>query len=149
MSNFSDSAPALSTLTSCRTADLPWLPWAMRGSQFKLLSVDPASGRYTLLIRFDKGVVAPIHRHIGAVEGYVLEGAFHYADQPEVRFGAGDYLLERDSAVHQPVSPEGAVMFAVFHGPVEGLDQEDNVIGRIDWKWHLDTWNAALAKAES
>jgi hypothetical protein len=51
--------------------------------------------------------------------------------------------------VHQPVSPEGAVMFAVFHGPVEGLDQEDNVIGRIDWKWHLDTWNAALAKAES
>jgi hypothetical protein len=33
-------------------------------------------------------------------------------------------------------------MFAVFHGPVEGLDEEGRITGRIDWKWHVDTWEA-------
>jgi 2,4'-dihydroxyacetophenone dioxygenase len=47
--------------------------------------------------------------------------------------------------VHQPVSPEGALMFAVFHGPVEGLDENGNVTGRIDYRWHIDAWRAFLA----
>lgn len=119
----------------------------MRGAQFKLLSADEASGRFTLMIKLAKGVTAPLHRHVGAVEGLVLEGGFHYRDDPQTRFTAGSYLLEKAGAVHQPVSPEGAVMFAVFHGPVEGLDEQGRVTGRVDWKWHVDTWNAAHGKA--
>lgn len=131
------------TLHACRTPDVDWARWAMPGAQFKLLHADPASGRFSLLIRFAAGVAAPAHRHIGAVEGYVLEGSFYYVDDPDVRFGAGCYLLEDDGAVHQPASPEGATMFAVFHGAVEGLDDAGNVTGRIDWKWHVDAWRAA------
>jgi len=123
---------------------LPWIPWAMPGAQFKLLSADPASGRFSLMIRLEKDCPAPRHRHVGAVEGLVLEGGFHYEETPEVRYTAGTYLLERDGAVHRPISPEGALMFAVFHGPVEGLDSEGNVVGRIGCKWHIETWNAAL-----
>jgi 2,4'-dihydroxyacetophenone dioxygenase len=129
-------------LHACRPEQSPWVPWAMQGAYFKLLSADPSSGRFTLLIRLDKGMAAPAHRHVRAVEGLVLEGGFHYRDDPDRRFTAGCYLLENDGAVHQPVSPEGAVMFAVFHGPVEGLDDEGRVTGRIDWRWHLKTWNA-------
>src|SRR5687767_3553337 len=102
------------TLLVADPKQLPWAPWAMQGAYFKLLSADAASGRFALMIKLEKGFIAPPHRHIGAVEGLVLEGGFHYADDPQIRFVAGTYLLERDGAEHQPVSPEGAVMFAVF-----------------------------------
>jgi 2,4'-dihydroxyacetophenone dioxygenase len=133
------------TLQACRPEQLPWIPWAMKGAYFKLLSADRASERFTLMIKLDKGIAAPMHRHVRAVEGLVLEGGFHYSDDPDRRFTAGCYLRENDGAVHQPVSPEGAVMFAVFHGPVEGLDDEGRVTGRIDWRWHVDTWNKSGA----
>jgi 2,4'-dihydroxyacetophenone dioxygenase len=137
------------TLLSCVPDDLPWVSWPMSGAHFKLLSADPASGRFTLLIKFDKGAAAPMHRHAGAVEGMVLEGGFHYDDDPERRFTAGCYLLETEGAVHRPVSPEGAIMFAVFHGPVEGLDDAGEITGRIGCKWHMNAWNAAMEKREA
>lgn len=141
-----DNAPAMrDTLTIRQPEQMPWLPWAMKGAYFKLLSADAASGRFSLMIRFDKGIAAPLHRHLGAVEGMILEGGFYYREDPSIRFAAGSYLLEKDGAVHQPVSPDGAVMFAVFHGAVEGLDEDGGITGRIDWKWHVDTWNAAMA----
>jgi len=89
--------------------------------------------------------LAPIHRHVGAVEAFLLEGSFHYHDQPEIRFEAGDYLLEKDGAIHRPISPEGAIMIGVFHGPVEGLDEAGQLIGRVDCAWHIRTWEKALA----
>ena len=115
----------------------------MRGAYFKLLHADPDTGHFSLLIKLDKGATAPVHRHVGAVEGMILEGGFHYQDQPEIRFTAGCYLRENDGAIHQPVSPEGALMFAVFYGAVEGMDEVGNVAGRIDCKWHIDAWHAA------
>ena len=136
---------ARDTLSVCDPQQLPWAPWAMQGASFKLLSADPDSGRFSLLIRFDRDCEAPVHRHIGAVEGMVLDGGFHYADAPEQRFTSGMYLLEKDGAVHQPVSPEGALMFAVFHGPVEGLAEDGSISGHIDCQWHIDTWQAFLA----
>jgi 2,4'-dihydroxyacetophenone dioxygenase len=137
------SSATQGSLLSLDPDNMQWVPWTMRGAYFKLLHADPESGRFTLLIKLDKGFTAPRHRHAGAVEGMILEGGFHYLDQPEIRFTAGSYLLERDGAVHEPVSPEGAIMFAVFHGPVEGMDKDGNIIGSIDWKWHVRTWQAA------
>jgi anti-sigma factor ChrR (cupin superfamily) len=132
------------SLFTCNPMELKWIPWAMRGASFKLLSADPATGRFSLLIKVEKGITAPVHRHVGAVEGYVLEGGFHYKDAPEIQFSAGCYLLEKDGAVHQPVSQDGAVMFAVFHGAIEGLDGDGKVIGCIDWKWHVDAWDTSI-----
>lgn len=138
-----DTLATSATLSTCRPDTMNWVPWAMPGAQFKLLHADAKSGSFTLLIRFEAGAEAPIHRHVGAVEGYMLEGGFFYKDDPDTRFDAGSYLYENEGAVHQPVSPHGGVMFAVFHGPVEGLDDHGNVTGRIHWKWHVKTWNAA------
>jgi len=139
------NCPPRDSLLAQDPATLPWVPWVMPGAHFKLLSADPQSGRFSLMIRLGKNCDMPLHRHVGAVEGLVLEGGFHYEDAPGVRYTAGTYLLERDGAVHRPVSPEGAVMFAVFHGPIEGLDSEGNVTGRVGCGWHIRTWDNALA----
>lgn len=137
------NSPRPDLLQAVNPAEMQWIPWGMRGGQFKLLSADPSSGRFTILIKIEKGVTARKHRHIKAVEAYVLEGGFHYLEEPDRRFMAGSYLLESDGTVHQPCSPEGVVMLGVFHGPVEGLDDQGAVMGSIDWKWHVDAWNAA------
>jgi anti-sigma factor ChrR (cupin superfamily) len=126
-----------------------WVPWAMRGAHFKLLHADPGTGRFSLMIKFDKDAKAPMHRHVGSVEGIILEGGFHYHDRPDIHFSAGSYLMESEGAVHQPISPEGAIIFAVFHGAVEGLDRDGNVAISIDWKWHVDAWKAAQDSAST
>lgn len=133
------------TLVYCNPADLPWAPWALPGAEFKLLHADPDSGRFSLMIRLAAGVEAPMHRHVGTVEGCVLSGGFYYDDQPDVWFGPGYYLLERAGAVHRPVSPQGAQMFALYHGAVEGLDAAGNVTGRIDCAWHMRAWRLHTA----
>lgn len=120
------------------------MPWAMPGAAFKLLSVEPSAQRFSLLIKVAANSPAPRHRHVGAVEGMVLEGGFFYDDAPETIYQAGTYLLERAGAVHRPLSSTGAVMFLVFHGAIEGLNEAGEVIGKIDWRWHEKAWKTAL-----
>ena len=85
------SASTSATLFSTHCADLPWVRWAMPGAQFKLLSADPDSGRFSLMIKVEKNSLAPLHRHVGAVEGYILEGGFHYRHDPVEVIGWGDH----------------------------------------------------------
>lgn len=132
------------TLSSVSTNSLPWVPWAMPGAYFKLLHADPSSERFSLLIKVEANAPAPLHRHIGAVEGLVLEGRFHYDNAPELEFTPGTYLFEPAGAIHRPISAEGAVMFLVFHGAIEGLDDAHQVTGKINWQWHVKTWERAL-----
>lgn len=120
-----------------------WIPWAFEGAYFKLLHADRESGRFTILIKVDPGVSAPIHRHLEPVEAYVTKGGFHYADDPAIRFEEGSYLFENVGAIHEPVSPEGAEMLALFHGPVEGVAETGEMAGRFDAGWHMDAWRAA------
>ncbi|MEO1483327.1 MAG: 2,4'-dihydroxyacetophenone dioxygenase family protein [Myxococcota bacterium] len=131
------------TLFTVDADGLDWAPWGMPGTEFKLLSADPSTGRFTILIKVDEGVVAPLHRHQKAVEAYILDGEFHYHDDPSKRFGAGAYLLENDGAVHKPVSNPGCVMLAVFHGPLDGLDDDGQLVGTLDCEWHLNAWREA------
>lgn len=128
------------TLWRVDPEELDWAPWGMPGTEFKLLSADPRTGRFSILIKVDEGVVAPLHRHVKAVEVYILSGEFHYADDPSIRFGEGVYLLENDDAIHEPVSDPGCIMLAVFHGPLEGVSEAGDVLGTLDCEWHLNAW---------
>ena len=135
------------TLTASDTTKMAWVPWAMRGAHFKLLNVDRVTGQYTLLIKVAADVTAPLHRHIGTVEVYILEGSFYYLDAPDIKFEAGCYLHEKEGAIHQPASSEGAVMLSVFNGPIESIDANGKVLGQVDWAWHVNAWNAATSSA--
>lgn len=114
------------------TSRLPWTPWVMDGTHFKLLNIDKKTGGFTMLLKVDAGNEAPVHGHIGAVEAYVLEGGFGYDSD---RGGVGAYVYEEAASVHMPDSPDGSIMFAVIHGPLVGYNDDGSVAAIVDGKF--------------
>jgi quercetin dioxygenase-like cupin family protein len=112
--------------------DLDWTPWVMEDTWFKLLAVNPVNGGFSMMLKVGPNNVAPIHGHIGLVEGYILEGGFAYEDD----WGhAGDYVCEPAGINHKPVTgPDGMMMFAVTHGPLTGYNEDGSVAMVLDGK---------------
>lgn len=131
------------TLSSANAPDLAWVPWTAEGTYFKLLNADPETGFYSLVLKVEPGTHLTVQRHIDPAEAFVLKGSFYYMDDPDVVYGTGAYVREKAGAVHEPVSDEGAVMFAVFHGPIERFGRDGQILGAFDWRWHVHAWNAA------
>jgi len=110
---------------------LDWLPWVMEGTWFKLLNVDTKTGGFSMLLKVDPDNDAPVHGHVGAVEGLILEGEFGYDDD---RGHAMHYVWEPAGALHQPDSPSGFTMFAVMHGPLLGYNDDGSIAAVVDGK---------------
>jgi len=109
---------------------LPWTPWVMPGTWFKLLQVNPVTGGFSILLKVEPHNVAPIHGHTGAVEGIILAGGFAYEDY---QGHAGDYVHEPAGVNHKPTTgADGMVMFAVVHGPLVGFGEDGGVAGVLD-----------------
>jgi len=119
---------------------IPWTPWVMEGTHFKLLAVNELNGGFTMLLKVDPGTKAPVHAHLGSAEAFLLEGGFYY--DANDRGQAGCYTYEAGGAVHEPVSPQGCIMFAVSHGPLGGCDEQGQVNAVVDCRTML-----ALAEA--
>ena len=110
---------------------LEWLPWVMEGTWFKLLNVDMKTGGFSFMLKVDPGNEAPVHGHVGAVEGIILEGEFGYDDD---RGPSMHYVWEPAGAIHQPDSPPGFTMFAVMHGPLMGYNDDGSIAAVVDGK---------------
>lgn len=112
-------------------ATIPWKPWLIEGTHFKLMAVDVRSGGFTIFLKVDPGTQAPPHGHVGAVEGVILEGGFAYDDDAG---DTGAYICEFGGAVHAPVSPDGCIMFAMLHGPLVGYNEDGTIAAVVDAK---------------
>jgi anti-sigma factor ChrR (cupin superfamily) len=110
---------------------LPWTPWVMDDTWFKLMRVDKKTGGFTMFLKVGPGNEAPIHGHLGAVEAYVMEGEFGY---DEDRGGVGSYVYEEAGINHMPTSPDGVIMFAIAHGPLMGYHEDGSIAVVIDGK---------------
>jgi anti-sigma factor ChrR (cupin superfamily) len=123
---------------------IPWTAWAMPGTRFKLLNIDEDRGSFTFLLQVDAGIEAPVHKHVGLAEAWLLEGEFGYGDD---RGSAGCYTRELGGAVHKPDSPRGVLMFAVAHGPIVGYNADGSVAGivDVDWMYEAAAANGAAA----
>ncbi|PCI34429.1 MAG: hypothetical protein COB54_01180 [Alphaproteobacteria bacterium] len=108
--------------------NLPWSDWVMDGTYFKLLNINELTGGFTMMLKVDPEVTAPVHHHIGGIEAFIIEGEFGYGDDD--RGGVGSYVLEAGGSIHQPDSPGGVIMFAIAHGPLVGYN-EDGSIGVV------------------
>jgi anti-sigma factor ChrR (cupin superfamily) len=83
------AVPANHTVTAC---DGDWVHGPLRGIRTKVLSIDRAQNRVTMLLRGEPGATYPAHRHTGPEDCYVISGSliiegrllqagdFHHAD---------------------------------------------------------------------
>jgi quercetin dioxygenase-like cupin family protein len=111
-------------------ASIPWSPWVMPKTWYKLLNIDEKTGGFTILLRVDAPNQAPIHHHLGAIEGYVIEGEFGYGTDD--RGAAGAYVYEEGGAIHEPDTAVGFTMFMIAYGPVAGFGADGSVAGIVD-----------------
>ena len=82
-------APSNHTIAA---SDLDWIQTPVPGVRMKVLAVDRARDRVTMLLRGEPGSTYPAHRHSGPEECYVIKGSlfvegqllragdFHHAD---------------------------------------------------------------------
>jgi anti-sigma factor ChrR (cupin superfamily) len=61
-----------------RVEQLPWTPWGMPGTYFKLLKLDDGIGIMVFLLKVDPNVELSPHKHFGNGNVYVLKGGFGY-----------------------------------------------------------------------
>ena len=120
---------------------IPWTPWVMADTWFKLLAVNTVTGGFSMMLKVGPDNVAPVHGHVGSVEGMILDGGFAYDDD----WGhAGDYVYEPAGINHKPrTGPDGMVMFAIAHGPLVGYAEDGAVAGVVDERMMFDMAEAA------
>lgn len=124
--------PDGSSLVRCE--QIPWTPWAMEGSEFKLLYINRAHGMFTALIRMVGGLETPDHHHFGEAHAFVLDGEFSY------EYGTmytGDYIVEAGGIHHKPIiGPNGATFFVIFYAGLSGVGANGLPEGEfIDCEW--------------
>jgi quercetin dioxygenase-like cupin family protein len=68
------AAPCNHTITS---TDGEWVETAVPGLRMKILAIDRAQDRVTMLLKGEPGVRYPAHRHSGPEECYVIRGSLN------------------------------------------------------------------------
>lgn len=111
---------------------LDWAPWVMDGTYFKLLNINPQTGGFTMLLKVEADNMAPVHGHLGTVEGMIYKGGFGYGDDRGRQF---HYVMEEGGISHTPdTDKDGMEMFAVVYSPLVGYDDNGGIAGIVDAK---------------
>lgn len=106
------------------TDDIEWRDLAP-GVGIKVLRLDRATEKWTVMLRAQPGAVLPPHQHLGNSELYILQGAGRHEETGEFR--AGDYVLEAEGANHSPLFFEEEVILLMFaEGPSQFIDENGN-----------------------
>jgi 2,4'-dihydroxyacetophenone dioxygenase len=112
-----------------RTKSIPWTPWALPGSYFKLLHINRTMNISVALIKMDPSEKTPPHHHYGEAQVYVLEGGFGY-ERGDVY--EGDFICEPGGITHEPhIGPQGMISLTVFCGGLGGVDGDNRVAGFV------------------
>jgi 2,4'-dihydroxyacetophenone dioxygenase len=119
-----------------RSASIPWTPWALPGTFFKLLDYDHNHSYTTILLRIEPDAIPTAHKHIGAANAYIIQGGFGYEHG---HVYAGDFMVEAGGVTHTPTAhPEGCILLGFMHGAVQGLNPDGSIAGIVDVDWHIE-----------
>lgn len=130
-----------------RAHRIPWTRLAapgLPGLEFKLLHLDDDRGTATMLMKIDAAHQLDLHKHLAAVEVFVVSGSFHYENGEVFE---GEYMFEAGGVKHAPGSRNGAIIFVVAHGAVQTLDASGSVAATVDNDvlYELASANGAVA----
>ena len=122
----SGAAPATDVVA--RSADLPWVPQGSNGVWFKPLRISVEQNRWTNLLKVTRHGVVNRHRHLSEVEGWVIQGSWHYVEH-DWTAQPGDFIYEPMGDVHTlvaDVADEQTPMITLFsiHGDIEYVDED-------------------------
>ena len=136
--------------TYVHTDDLQWVPFpGAPGIDMRLLRVSSENGQWTAIFQCAAGSGFPRHKHLGAGEYLMISGTM------EVRGGAaaggvtayaGDYGYEPTGMIHDFTNfVEDTVFYFTNYGPIQFMDDDDNILGILDWQALLEINAAATA----
>lgn len=124
-------------------SSLPFFPVPMKGTEIKLLRVNPISGQFILVQKSQPDAIINIHKHYGAVIGYTQQGAWGYKEYDWVA-RKGDFVFEPSGSTHTLYTPPGdeeTIIFFVIDGALEFLDDKGKTMVMFDWKLALDLYH--------
>jgi len=94
-----------------KATDGEWVQSPVPGVRMKILAIDRAQDRVTMLLRGEPGATFPAHRHTGAEECYVIRGSLVVEGQ---HLRAGDFHhAEGDSDHGEIYTDEGVEVMLV------------------------------------
>ena len=112
--------------------EAPWRTLAP-GIDIKLLFSSNETGRWTVIIRGQKGSSFGRHKHYAAGEYFVIKGRMDYRMGSAVE---GTYGYEPLGAIHEETTfTDYTELYFTNFGPVLFLDDDDNVISILDNKF--------------
>jgi len=105
--------------TLARTEHLPWTPFVLEGSKFKLLAIDWKRDMYMFMLIVPGGIPVSTHYHLSEAYGYIMSGSFEY------EFGnvfAGDFVGEGEDIEHGAViGAEEVLQVSTIFGGLTGV----------------------------
>lgn len=112
------------------TQEIPWTAGPLEKTWFKLLRIDRETGGTSMLFRVDREAKqAPIHKHIGCIEGYISKGDFAYGED---KGKVGSYLYEQNGSIHQPTTAAGFEAFLINRGTLIGYHPDGRPAAMVD-----------------
>jgi 2,4'-dihydroxyacetophenone dioxygenase len=115
--------------------DMPWVPQGSNNVWFKPIRINLRAGSWVNLLRVARSGVVNRHRHLAEVEGWVLQGKWHYIEH-DWQAAPGSYVFEPPGDVHTLVTDvehESEPMLTLFsiHGPIEYM-QENGELAYVE-----------------
>jgi putative transcriptional regulator len=87
-----------------------WVPYKVPGVHVRRLHVDEAARRVVMLVRAEKGVTYPSHRHADVEEMFMLSGELRFGERV---YRAGDYIRSESGSVHGSSETLTGCMFLI------------------------------------
>ncbi|MEM9531481.1 MAG: cupin domain-containing protein [Pseudomonadota bacterium] len=126
-----------------RANQVPWTPWALEGTYFKLLDYSRNHSYFVFLLKIDASAPRAMHKHIGAANAYILQGGFSY-EKGGVR--EGDFFVEAGGIDHAPeTDPDGCILLGFSNGAVAGYNNDGSIAGVVDVDWMVEQAKANKA----
>ena len=126
-------------------ASEPWIETSPGMAWTKVLWTGSETGRWVAMYRWNKGYVAPPHKHLSDAHTYVLKGKL------QVRGGvleAGDYDYEPNGVLHGATTAlEDTEYLFICNGAVLFFD-ENNFTSYLSWE-ELERLRAAHAASKA
>ncbi len=108
-----------------------WMPMEEQGAAIKILWLGAESGRWAVLFKWDKGYVAPPHKHLSAAYTFILKGKLQVRDGT---LDAGDFVYEPNGMVHGATTAlEDTEYLFICDGPVLFFD-DDGFTSYLSWE---------------